>query len=96
MTDRSKLIPEISYEQVIEQEKHQEIESSTYWQKVSKFYEKVYDGMEYTAYIASGHDPIIVMSRIFLFIKRHKIIFTILSLAGPISYLFRLFLTLMR
>ena len=51
------LVQETSYEQVIKHEQ-QEIKSSSYWKKVSELYPKVFDGMEYTAYIASGHNPL--------------------------------------
>ena len=84
------IIPQTSSEQAVQHEQ-QKVESSGYWQKVSEFYGKVYDGMEYTAYIASGHDPAVVMVKVSSFVNRHKFLFVIIGSMGLISYLFRIY-----
>ena len=83
-------MPQTSEEQVVHHEQ-QYYDSSFYWKKVSEFYGKVYDGTEYTAYIASGHDPAVVMVKIGSFVNRHKIIFGIIGSFGLVSYLFRIY-----
>lgn len=96
MSTPNPLVPPTSYEQIIQNEQQQEIQSSTYWQKVSEFYNNVYDGMDYSAYIASGHKPVIFMARIASFVNRHKIVFSILGSLSLIGYLFRMFSILVR
>lgn len=79
-------IPDTQYEQQVEHEIAQH-DSSSYWQKFAAFYPKVFDGMEYTAYIASGAEPLMVMVRIKAFVERHKTFFAVIGFIQLLIYL---------
>lgn len=89
MSNDKSIVPETAYEQVVQHEQ-KAYESSNYWQKVSEFYGKVYDGMDYTAYIASGNDPYVVMVKLSDFAKRYKFVFFIITFLGLTTYLTRI------
>lgn len=85
----TKLLPEIPHEQVVEREEQLKISSDSYWKKFSEFYPKVFDGMEYTAYIASGHEPYVVMVKIKAFVDRHKTAFAVIGFIQLLVFLTR-------